>query len=430
MKKIIISLILIILLLVTHKNFANNNQNLNNIYFGYYNGNEKLEEMPQKDNTENLVFDYAICDNEAYVEWNEEEWAPLVKNLSKSKTKCSVYFRNSSGIEFLKKLVKNNDSNLIFDGTSDNNLRYIGENPNNYIDIGNKDSNGKPILWRIIGVMNNIVDVDEKTGNDNIVRSHIKLIRNDSLGEYSWDSSSSTINDGIGVNEWSNSAINKVLNNDFINRTNLGNKCYVGTKEKLGECPDWENIGLNENIRNIIANVKWNTGTFQGRNSDEWLVNNIYNAERSNHTGNELCKSNGGGIFCNDNIKRNTFWIGKVGLIYPSDYGFATSGGEENNRIKCMNNSMNIWNLDNLNFCNSNDWLYNSQIITSGKWTITPVNYENNAVDIFCVRHNALNASNSNGIYHINPVIYLNSNVNIIKDNNHDGSEEKPYIIS
>ena len=55
------------------------------IYFVFYKGNELLDEMPQKDNKENLVFDYAICDNGASIEWNSEEWAPLVKGLIKLK---------------------------------------------------------------------------------------------------------------------------------------------------------------------------------------------------------------------------------------------------------------------------------------------------------------------------------------------------------
>ncbi len=34
------------------------------------------------------------CDNGASIEWNSEEWAPLIKNLSKSKTKCTLYFND------------------------------------------------------------------------------------------------------------------------------------------------------------------------------------------------------------------------------------------------------------------------------------------------------------------------------------------------
>ncbi len=55
--------------------------------------------------------------------------------LSKSKTKCSLYFgKKVNVIEYIKNLAKDNKSELIYDGeenlgelgTKDNNLRYIG----------------------------------------------------------------------------------------------------------------------------------------------------------------------------------------------------------------------------------------------------------------------------------------------------------------
>ena len=64
------------------------------VYFAFYKGNELLEEMPSKENNEGLVYIDGECDNGASIEWNKEEWAPLIKNLSKSKTKCTLYFND------------------------------------------------------------------------------------------------------------------------------------------------------------------------------------------------------------------------------------------------------------------------------------------------------------------------------------------------
>ncbi len=64
------------------------------VYFAFYKGNEQLEEMPSKDNNEGLVFIDGECDNGASIEWNKEEWSPLIKNLTKSKTKCTLYFND------------------------------------------------------------------------------------------------------------------------------------------------------------------------------------------------------------------------------------------------------------------------------------------------------------------------------------------------
>ena len=63
--------------------------------------------------------------------------------------------------------------NLKIDNTKDQNIRYYGSDPNNYVSFNNE-------LWRIIGVF-----------NDNV-----KLVRKDSLGNLSWDSSEENINRG------------------------------------------------------------------------------------------------------------------------------------------------------------------------------------------------------------------------------------------
>ena len=88
------------------------------------------------------------------------------------------------GTKYIKELYKNETerakNGLKKDNTSDANIRYEGSNPNNYVKFNDE-------LWRIIGVF-----------GDNI-----KLIRNEALGDLSWDSSESSINRGLGVNEWS-----------------------------------------------------------------------------------------------------------------------------------------------------------------------------------------------------------------------------------
>ncbi len=64
------------------------------IYFAFYKGNEKLDEMPAKENSDGLVFIDGECDNDATIEWDSEKWAPTVLNLTKSKTKCTLYFND------------------------------------------------------------------------------------------------------------------------------------------------------------------------------------------------------------------------------------------------------------------------------------------------------------------------------------------------
>ena len=213
-----------------------------NVLFGFYNRETKLTEMPQKGNSDNLVFEKAVCDNGASVEWDSENWAPLVKGLNKTKTRCTLYFseKEFTGVDFLEEKEKEEklkeEPELMYDDTDDGNLRYVGASPNNYIDIGDRykgdiyvfhyavsdsldgkeynsieecesdnqysegtcekiHNNGDTILWRIVGVMKNVINVETGKKED-----LIKVIRTDSIGLYTWDTSESGINGGEGVN--------------------------------------------------------------------------------------------------------------------------------------------------------------------------------------------------------------------------------------
>ena len=60
---------------------------------------------------------------------------------------------------------------------------------------------------------------------------------------------------------------------------------------------------------------------------------------------------------------RSTSWTGKVGLMYPSDYGYATSGGTTTNRASCLAKEMYNWDDSSVSDCKNNDWMYNSNIM-------------------------------------------------------------------
>ena len=99
-------IVLISVSLLLYKTFASFTENVSfpimegkvdyfgnsDVYFVFYKSGRLADEMPQKGNAENYEFISGSCNNGASIEWNESEWAPLVKNLSKPKTKCSLYF--------------------------------------------------------------------------------------------------------------------------------------------------------------------------------------------------------------------------------------------------------------------------------------------------------------------------------------------------
>ncbi len=201
-KKIIIGTLIVISIVASYllgktfslyqvnKNFEFVNGKVNyyghsDVYFAYYNGTTWLEDIPKKNNADNLVYDHAVCDNEAIVEWDEEEWTPKVKNLTKAKTRCSLYFKKeemnnistcgkggTNAATCIKNEASKDTTNLANDNTSDKNIRYIGASPNNYVRFNNE-------LWRIIGVMNNI-----KTSTSGTGESRLKIIKDESIGNF------------------------------------------------------------------------------------------------------------------------------------------------------------------------------------------------------------------------------------------------------
>ena len=74
---------------------------------------------------------------------------------------------------------------------------------------------------------------------------------------------------------------------------------------------------------------------------------------------------------------RDTSWVGKVGLMYPSDYGYATSGGSTTDRNACLNKELYNWKSSDFSDCKNNDWIFNS----SSQWTITP--HASNSNNVF-----------------------------------------------
>ena len=298
------------------------------------------------------------------------------------------------------------------------NVRYIGEDPNNYINVDGD-------IWRIIGVMKNI---DDGTGNKS---DRVKIIRNESIGGYSWDTSASSVNDGYGVNEWSQSKLMKLLNSGYESEkvggslywNNKSGTCYTGDGNYSDEC-DFTNIGMKEKMKNLIGNVVWNLGS-NGTNdyfdSSKGLTKHFYTYERSTNTG-KICTS---GTTCNDKVTRTTTWTGKVGLMYPSDYGYATSGGTSTSRATCLNTLLIYggWGISSTSDCRNNDWFH----IYDSRWLLSPVSDSSSANNVFCINTRGhlsdCNASDTSSVY---PVVYLRQSVYI---QGGDGSIDNPFTL-
>ena len=388
------------------------------IYFAYYVDDEITRSMPSYESGYTLDTTKSTCTNGVTVGWDNNLWAAVVyyknyKTENMTRTKCDLYFTNSL-VDYIKNLSKNDIANLVIDDYE--NVRYIGPNPNNYVSVDGE-------LWRIIGVMKSI---DDGTGSKS---DRVKLIRDESIGNYSWDTSESSVNGGLGVNEWSSADIMKLLNPGYESESVGGslywNKkvgiCYSSENMVTKSC-DFTNTGLKSNLKSLIDNALWNTGT---NGTNDWtiaskgLVGHFYTYERGSDNG-KICIS---GDYCNDTVERTTKWVGKVGLMYISDYGYATSGGSQVYRTTCLNKELYNWNDDNIRNCRGNDWLYNASVqstLSIGAGSI-------GASNLFSVFSDGrvFNNHTSDALI-VRPVVYLKPTVKIISG---IGSKENPFVI-
>ncbi len=329
--------------------------------------------------------------------WIDENAGNEVEN---TRFEASINIVNAStkiqptAAETIEALAEANPDQLVYDGTSDNNLRYIGANPNNYVSFNDE-------LWRIIGVFNNI---DNGTGNK---ETRLKIIRNEPIGKYSWDNKASgtgSSTSSYGSNDWRDSALQQVLNSGaYYNRTS--GECPNGQNGATTSC-DFSNIGLTETAKAMISNAKWNLGgTANYTSSSNGLTSHFYGYER------------GTTVYSG----RPTEWIGQIGLMYPSDYGYATSGGSSVNRASCLAKELYSWN--SVSDCYNNDWLYSGAF----QWTLTP--HSDISYGVFNVYSsgnvNVNRANNTNSA--VSPALYLSSNVKI---SGGDGSVSSPFELS
>ena len=281
--------------------------------------------------------------------------------------------------------------------------RYIGANPNNYVTFNNE-------LWRIIGVFT----VDDGTGNK---EERLKIVRDESIGNYSWDNknTSTGAETAYGKNNWTDARLNYLLNPGHENESVGGSlywnsssgTCYYGQNNGTNTC-DFTNTGLKQEAKNMIGDTLWYLGGEPAEyiDSSNGLASHFYSYERGKTVYNGS----------------DTSWIGKVGLMHPSDYGYATSGGTTADRTICLNNELYSWTSNaGYSDCYNNNWLFTSM----SQWTITP-RYDI-SFSVFCILNLGHILSNyAYDVVEVHPVVYLKANIKIVDGN---GSSSNPYRL-
>ena len=280
----------------------------------------------------------------------------------------------------------------------DNSYRYSGADPNNYVCFGS-DAVTCPdeYLYRIIGVFDDdgdgeynvkLIKADYTTsamlgtdgrdyyGNYDEDTSYYQGSMDISIiAGYRWNYDTSVSSNGS--NDWTTSELNKInLNTNYI--TYLGNS--------------WSDM---------IEDTTWYLG---GMMSPVYTTKSFYTGERNN-----AGYGSNPTTYGPENANGNST---KIGLMYPSDYGYAAYSDAWKTNLSSYSSST----------ITQNNWLY----MGLDEWIITPFSSFSNIV-FFLYHGGELNYCNANLVSSVRPVFYLKSNISYASG---DGTKSNPYRIS
>ena len=290
---------------------------------------------------------------------------------------------------------------------NENGLRYEGADPNNYICLDNKTSgacSSSSLLFRIIGLF------DEDTSSDGTSSSGtkklLKVIDTNNYGGTEGTAWSQTQADFKAYNDWSEATLKTELNGTYL--TTL-----LGTSN------------VNNKLSSGIANAKWHLGGASSSNVTTLTADGIYAEER-----------NPNAIYIDENYIINPSSIyAKVGLMYPSDYGYATVGGSTINRTGCRAKALHDYDTAD---CYNNDWIFKSQSsfvddgdVDDGEWLISPATNGTGVAVLDSTGLVFLRGGSQTPVFSklaVRPTFYLDSSVLKIVGTG-DGTKDNAYRV-
>ena len=300
-----------------------------------------------------------------YAHWKELTLKDLCQN-----TTLATCLKDNYKIAGLTKIDHEATGNQSYATTE---YRYQGKTPNNYITFN--DETG---VWRVIGVF----ETETPNGSGYTKEYKVKLVRYP-IRTDGWDYKSSSTYE----NDWTSSTLMTMLNSGpYYNRTagSTSLECSAGTPLTGNtDLCDYTSNGLTNTAKSQISTTKWYLGNITRRDNTKDSVA-TYKDERSSniHSGHKQT------------------WDGKVALIYPSDYMYASSA--------CYNNGTAAWNYNST--CKETDWLWEDD------WTSTSYDYwtissdSNNLISAIIVTYGKIDGDSVYGNSQIRPSLYINSN--------------------
>ena len=300
-------------------------------------------------------------------------------------------FMITPGTSFNNLMIANNTN--IF---NENGLRYEGADPNNYICLdSNKEGacSSSSLLFRIIGLFE-----EEYSTNGSSRAGSKKMLKILDTNNYG-GTSGKAWNNNIS-NNWSTATLKTELNGTYLT-------ILLGTSN------------VNSKLSSGIVNVKWYLGGGYGDNNyGVMTAQKWYEVERPPYS----TSGNAQNIYSGN----PEYVYEKIGLMYPSDYGYATTAENTTNKSSCRTLTLGNWGD-----CGKNNWIFNSGISNKSEWVISPF-YSS----ITAMRINIGGSLGAGGTlddwvvvyeYSVRPTFYLDSSV--LKIVGGTGTSTDPYHI-
>ena len=281
----------------------------------------------------------------------------------------------------------------------ENGLRYEGADPNNYICLDNKTSgacSSSSLLFRIIGLFDEEYSSNGTTSSG--TKKLLKVIDTNNFGGTDGKYWNRTQTSGKNYNDWSTATLKTELNDTYLS-------ALLATS------------GVNSKLESAIITSKWHLGGAGLSNYQTLTAEGIYTEERNTSA---ISSGNPSSIYA------------KVGLMYPSDFGYATVGGTTTNKTGCRAKELYNWNSSSYSDCKNNDWIFTSQnsFADNREWLLSP--YSMNSTDaahLYSGGYVHLNGYRVvGGKFAVRPTFYLDSSILKIVGTG-DGSSSNPYRV-
>lgn len=236
-------------------------------------------------------------------------------------------------------------------------------------------------------------------------------MRDETINNFTFDTTDLSVYEGYGISQWGESGtyngadlmrlLNPGYESDNIGGSLYWNRkkgnCYYGIGNQNIPC-DFTKSGLIDASKELIDTVKWYTSASSfGINSNNYYI--------------ETRRATTIDFSSEDDVVRTENWIGKIGLIYPEDYGYASK--------KCYLDTI-LTNYSNEDCINSN-WMFETYI-----WTMVAKN-DSGKVVFYVNDDGKLYGNFAYWADKVYPTLYLKPNVRII---NGDGTLENPYKLT